>query len=54
MSEWHDIEIRDIDLSEDKKDIDILITQNEFGNIWATIKTQDMIDFLKINRIIKE
>lgn len=48
------IEIRDMDLSDDKKNIDILVTQNDFGNIWATIKTQDMIDFLKINRIIKE
>lgn len=37
MSEWHDIPREDIDIDRDGQEVNLLVTRNDFGNIYATL-----------------
>ena len=52
MSEWHDIKPKQLELSDDRKTIQINTAYNDFGNIWIEIKVSDIMKFLKKNKFI--
>jgi len=47
MSNWIEIKKEDIELSEDKKEIEIMLPDDEFGNNYATVKVEDIKEIIK-------
>jgi hypothetical protein len=47
MSIWYEPTAKDIDLSDDGEEIDILFDQDNFGNKYITIKTKDIEKLLR-------
>lgn len=46
MSEWHPLSNDDIEL--DDREFNLLVTSNDFGNVYATITIQQVIDMYQM------
>jgi hypothetical protein len=44
MSEWYDPEDSDIEIDRDKKEVDIYVTNNQFGSIYITLTFEQIKD----------
>lgn len=47
MSIWYEPTAKDIELSDDGEEIDILFDQDNFGNKYVTVKTKDIEKLLR-------
>ena len=54
MSYWIDIQENDISLSENKEEIHIWYKSDCNGNCYISVKTKDMLDFIKKERLTDE
>ena len=50
MSEWYEVELDDIELDPNSDEVDILISGNNFGNVYLAL-TFAQIEY--INKLIK-
>jgi len=46
MSNWIEINKQDIELSDDKEEIEIMLEPDEFGNNYITVKVKDIKELL--------
>jgi len=47
MSEYHIVTREDIDFDMGCREVDIFVTSNDQGNVYATIKFDDILDMAK-------
>ena len=54
MSNWFTSEFSDLDLDTENDElyINVYVTNDNFGSIYTQIKVEDMIKFLKENKLI--
>lgn len=53
MSEWFDMEKEDISMPKEKDEVHIWFEQDDNGNRYVSIKTEDLVAVLKENEVIK-
>lgn len=46
MSQWYEPKLKDIELSDDLKDIQVFLGSDDGGNIYASIKVEDIKQLL--------
>ena len=42
MSKWYEIKLEDLTLSDDRKELQFLIDNDDQGNIWGSILVEDL------------
>lgn len=47
MSYWYEPKLKDVGLSDDRKDVHILLGNDESGNIWASIPVSHLAQFFQ-------
>ena len=52
MSDWFDMEKEDISMSDKKDEVHIWFEQDNAGNRYVSVKTEDIIQVLKENEMI--
>lgn len=49
MSTWRKIDKEDIDISDDGKELEVLVSDDRFGNNYIEISIDDILQLLKLN-----
>ena len=53
MSEWCEIQDEDIEFDKNEKEVNLLITNNQFGNVYGTLTFDQIIELNKKIKSIK-
>lgn len=47
MSEWHEVRSEDIDIHREVKEVNLRVTCNDWGNVYATLTFDQIMDICK-------